>query len=192
MNENKKTFYDACKNDKILRKLLQDELKGENILHIIDVGEDRFFMTGVDIDLLIVNKEYKINSVEVKADNYGTTAGIKKIFLETVSNDNKFSATGGREGLGCAMYSKSDFFLYYFIKLHSYLIIPTRQLQAWITVNLPKGKFEIKTSKTYGYNEQLLYSSYGMLVPINTLIEECGAKLYEAHCDWNDYAGNAA
>ena len=190
MNEKKNTFQESRKNDKVLRRLLVDELKRDKIIHVVDVGDDKVFMPA-DIDLLIVNKDYRISSVEAKADNYGTTAGVKKIFIETISNDKKFAISGGIEGMGNARYSKSDYFLYYFIKLQSYLIIPTKQLQAWITVNLPKGKYEIKTAKTCGLDGKVLYNSYGMLVPINVLIDEAGAKLFDAQCKWEDYINPA-
>ena len=97
MNEKKNTFQESRKNDKVLRRLLVDELKRDKIIHVVDVGDDKVFMPA-DIDLLIVNKDYRISSVEAKADNYGTTAGVKKIFIETISNDKKFAISGGIEG----------------------------------------------------------------------------------------------
>lgn len=186
------TFKEACKYDEIAIELLRTELLNEHILHVIPVNRDPFFYVP-DVDLLIVNEYYKIQTVEVKVDTYpafkdaNTGTNVKKIYLETIANDKKFSKSCATDGLGNALTSKADYFLYYFIELQSYLVIPTIRMQEWIRVNMPKGIFEIKSARTYGDDGQYFFSSYGMLVPIDVLIEQCGAKLCKSRTDWNTF-----
>ena len=57
------------KMDKVCRKLLCDELVSDKIVGVIDVGDNNIFWKP-DIDLLLVNKFYKLTTLELKADGY--------------------------------------------------------------------------------------------------------------------------
>ena len=74
------------KMDRVCRKLLCDELVSDKIVGVIDVGDNNIFWKP-DIDLLLVNKFYKLTTLELKADGYDADrSGVRRVFLEYIGN----------------------------------------------------------------------------------------------------------
>ena len=174
------------RNDRICRELLAKELLNEKITHVIDVAEDSYFWKE-DIDLICVNDNAKNRfvTIEVKVDGYKPVNGRKYIFCETISNSNKYLISSGREGLGNLFVSKSDYMLYYFIYSDSYLIVDTKELQEFVKANMEK--YNVKAANTLGYNGHTLYSSYGLLVPVEDVLKKLNAKIIHSRYRFQDF-----
>lgn len=174
------------RNDRICRALLSKELLSENITHVIDVGGDSYFWKE-DIDLICVSKKEKDRfiTVEIKADGYRPYNGKKFIFCETISNSNKYLMSSGREGIGNLFITKSDFMVYYFVHTDNYLVIDTKELQEFVKNNMQR--YTVKSANTYGYDGNVLYTSYGVLVPIEDIMQNLNAKLINSRHRFNDY-----
>lgn len=174
--------------DETCRKLLSDALISEHIIGVLDVGDNSIFWPA-DIDLLIVNKHYKVNSVEVKGVGFGNmrhnTLNNLTVFLEYISNDKKYLESGGKKGVGCTRICKADFYLFYFVKLDAYLLTETKKLQEFLEKNLEK--YPSKYSSTYGKDGQELYKTYGIIVPVTTLIQEVDGKYIKSNCSYAAY-----
>lgn len=179
------------RNDRICRALLARELLNGKTVHVIDVADDKFFQKK-DIDMICVNSDLKCTSVEIKADNYAAVGGTKYVYLETISNSNKYLRTHSREGKGCMLITQSDYLIFYFIRNDNYMIIRTKDLKQYIYDNLDSGKYEIKSAVTYGYDGNILYNSYGMLVPVNDLVEKVGARVVQSKVRYSDMAKEVA
>ena len=173
------------KMDKVCRRLLCDELVSDKIVGVIDVGDNNIFWKP-DIDLLLVNKFYKLTTLELKADGYDADrSGVRRVFLEYIGNDNRYLSTNGVEGRGNVFKCKAEFFVFYFIKTDQYLIMKTKQLQEWLEKN--QNKYPVKNSPTRGYNGDVLYNTWGILVPVKVLIEEVEAELIDSRLKYKDY-----
>ena len=173
------------KMDKVCRKLLCDELVSDKIVGVIDVGDNNIFWKP-DIDLLLVNKFYKLTTLELKADGYDADrSGVRRVFLEYIGNDNRYLSTNGVEGRGNVCKCKAEFFVFYFIKTDQYLIMKTKQLQEWLEKN--QNKYPVRNSPTRGYNGDVLYNTWGVLVPVKVLIEEVEAELIDSRLKYKDY-----
>lgn len=188
MNE-KKYDYNPIgnRNDRVCRTLLAKELLSDTITHVIDVGGDSYFWKE-DIDLICVSNQPKNRfiTVEIKADGYRPSANGKKyIFCETISNSNKYLITSGREGIGNLFITKSDYMLYYFIHTDTYLIVDTNELQEFVKNNM--RTYTVKSSDTYGYDGQILYTSYGLLVPVEDILHYLSSKLITSRHRFEDF-----
>ena len=174
------------RNDRICRALLSKELLSDSIMHVIDVGGDSYFWKE-DIDLICVSKKDKDRfiTIEIKADGYKPYNGQKYIFCETISNSNKYLMSSGREGIGNLFITKSDFMVYYFVHTDTYLIVETKQLQNFVRANLQK--YTVKSAPTYGYRGDVLYTSYGLLVPIDDILANLNARLINSRYKFDDY-----
>lgn len=175
------------RNDRVCRALLSKELLSENILHVIDVGNDSYFWKE-DIDLICITKKDKDRfiTVEIKADGYKPNySGRKFIFCETVSNSNKYLMSSGREGVGNLFITKSDFMVYYFVHSDTYLVVDTKELQEFVSANM--RKYSVKSAPTYGYDGSVLYTSYGLLVPVDEILQNLNAKLISSRYKFNDF-----
>ena len=174
------------RNDRICRALLSKELLSNTITHIIDVGSDAYFWKE-DIDLICISnhKKNRFITVEIKADGFRPINGKKYIFCETISNSNKYLMSSGKEGIGNLFVTKSNFIIYYFIHTDTYLVIDTKELQEFVKKNMQQ--YTVKSSSTYGYDGNVLYTSYGLLVPINDILQHLNSKLINSRCQFNDY-----
>ena len=179
------------RNDRICRALLAKELLNGKTVHVIDVSEDAFFQKK-DIDIICINDKLKSATVEIKADNYGAVKGTKYVFLETISNSNKYLTSNSKEGRGCIMITESDFLIFYFIRSDTYMIVKTKLLQNYLHKHMNSGKYLVKSTSTYGYNGIPLYDSYGLLIPVSDLIESIGARVVESRYKYNDIAKEVA
>ena len=187
MNNDSKFKWNSEGNkiDRVCRRLLQEELLNENIVGVLDVGDNRIFFKP-DIDLILVNKYYKLSTLELKAVGFSADAnGDHKVFLEYISNQNKFIATNGLEGKGNVLICKADYFLFYFTKEDEYLLMETEKLKEWLLAN--QTKFPVKSAPTKGRNGDVLYYSWGVIVPIKILMKEIGAKLIKSHTSFKKY-----
>lgn len=188
--KNQKWDYNPQGNlmDETVRKLLRDALISETNIGVLDVGDNNIFWPA-DIDLLLVSNDYHIQTLEVKAVGFGNAkynnVSNLTLFIEYISNDRKFLATGGLQGQGCTRICKADYYLFYFTKMDYYLLLKTEKLQEFLESNLEK--YESKSAVTYGKNGEELYKSYGIIVPINALRQEAGAKLIKSNCCYATY-----
>ena len=171
-------------DDKIVRTLLSRELINDKTLHVIDVDRDGFFRNA-DVDLIIVNHQYNLTTAEVKADGFPKINGNKYVFIETISNSNKYKNSGGHDGLGCCLTSKACYFIFYFIKYNNYMIIKTKDMQKFIEKH--GMEYERKQARTFGPdNRTIWYYSEGILVPVDDLIENAGGILKESRIKYED------
>lgn len=186
-NKNSNWDYnpEGNKIDRVCRRLLCKELINEKIVGTLDVGDNSLFFKP-DIDLLLVNKYYKLSSLEIKGDAHTEDRfGVRRVYLEYISNDNKFLSSNGNEGRGNVLECRAEFFCFYFIKTDEYLIMQTKKLQEWLTIN--QGKYQVKTAPTRGRNGEILYSSYGIIVPTGVLINEIHAELITSKYKYKDF-----
>ena len=191
----KKFTYDynptGNRNDRVCRALLAKELLNEKTIHVIDVANDKFFQKK-DIDIICINKELKSTTVEIKATNSGNAYGTKTVFLETISNSNKYLTSNSKEGRGCILITESDFLIFYFIRSDTYMIVKTKALQNYVQKHISSGKYPVKSTSTYGYNGMPLYDSYGLIVPVQDLITEAGARIVTSKYKYDDIAKEVA
>lgn len=116
-----------------------------------------------DIDFLWFYKKDGIEhmkKIEVKADRYSHTGNF---FIETVSNIKKNTP-------GCFIYSKADYFFYYFIDTKELNIIPLLKARSWFLNNIHNFK-KAKTSTVVGNGR---YYSWGRLVPKDIMRQALG------------------
>ena len=175
------------RNDRVCRMLLSKELLSDNITHVIDVADDSYFWKE-DIDLICVTKQEKNRfiTVELKADGYKPdNNGKKYIFCETVSNSNKYLMSSGRDGIGNLFITKSDFMVYYFVHTDTYLVVDTKELQEFVRRNMKK--YTVKSANTYGYGGNVLFTSYGLLVPIDDILQSLNSKLITSRYRFDDF-----
>ena len=166
--------------DQATRKLMCSALLSDSIIRCYDVGDDETFWAG-DIDILLVNKDFKIDTLEIKAVGFGNARNSLdelSVFLEYISNDKKYLQTGGKQGVGCTRICKATYYLFYFTKIDYYLLFETKQLQDFLERNLEK--FPSKASITYGKNGEELYKTYGIIVPVNVLRQEAGGRFIKS------------
>lgn len=187
MNE-KKYDYNPIgnRNDRVCRALLSKELLSDTIAHVIDVGNDSYFWKE-DVDLICVSTHptNRFVTVEIKADGYKPVNGKKYIFCETISNSNKYLISAGREGLGNLFITKSDFMIYYFVHTDTYLVVDTKELQAFVKNNM--RTYNVKSCDTYGYEGKILYTSYGLLVPTEDILNCLNAKIISSRHRFKDF-----
>lgn len=188
MNAPNKKELNYCQkgheDDYIIRTLLSKELVNDTIIYVKDIDDDLFFRN-LDCDLLLVNKDNKVKLAEVKADDYPLINNVKYIFLEYISNSNKYKSSGGHDGLGCILTSKCDYFIFYFIKLDKYLVADSNKLKEFVKNNI--NRYKTKEANTYSpNNKEIWYNSYGLLVPIGDIIRECKASLFDSKIKYND------
>ena len=177
------------RNDRVCRMLLSKELLSDNITHVIDVADDSYFWKE-DIDLICVTKQEKNRfiTVELKADGYKPdNNGKKYIFCETVANSNKYLMSSGRDGIGNLFITKSDFMVYYFVHTDTYLVVDTKELQEFLRRNMKK--YTVKSANTYGYGGNILFTSYGLLVPIDDILQSLNSKLITSRYRFDDFLG---
>lgn len=177
------------RNDRVCRMLLSKELLSDNITHVIDVADDSYFWKE-DIDLICVTKQEKNRfiTVELKADGYKPdNNGKKYIFCETVANSNKYLMSSGRDGIGNLFITKSDFMVYYFVHTDTYLVVDTKELQEFVRRNMKK--YTVKSANTYGYGGNILFTSYGLLVPIDDILQSLNSKLITSRYRFDDFLG---
>lgn len=164
---------DYCKkghqDDLIVRSLLKKELVNEKTEHVIDIDQDGFFRK-IDIDLILYNKSGKLATVEAKADGFPTIRNNKKyVFLELISNSKKYQESNQKDGLGCILTSRANYFIFYFTIYDYYLIINSQKLRSFIKEN--KDKYETKKARTFSPdNKSIWYYSEGILVPVMDLV----------------------
>ena len=156
--KNQKWDYNPSGNlmDQTTRRLMCSALLSDSIIKCYDVGDDETFWSG-DIDMLLVNKDFKIDTLEIKAVGFGNARNSLdelSVFLEYISNDKKYLQTGGKQGVGCTRICKATYYLFYFTKIDYYLLFETKQLQDFLERNLEK--FPSKASVTYGKNGSLV------------------------------------
>lgn len=181
-NKNNKWDYNPSGNlmDQTTRRLMCSALLSDSIIKCYDVGDDETFWSG-DIDMLLVNKDFKIDTLEVKAVGFGNARNSLdelSVFLEYISNDKKYLLSGGKQGIGCTRICKATYYLFYFTKIDYYLLFETKQLQDFLERNLEK--FPSKASVTYGKNGEELYKTYGIIVPVNVLRQEAGGRFIKS------------
>lgn len=180
---------DYCKkghdDDKIIRSLLTKELVNDKTIYVYDIDHDEFFRE-LDIDLILTNYLFKYASVECKADDFPVLRdGKKYIFLELISNSKKYESSGGLDGLGCILSSKSHFFIFYFIKYDYYLIINSRKLREFIKNN--ENKYKKKTSHTWSPDNRIIwYDSTGIIVPVMDIVKYCDGILKKSRYKYED------
>jgi hypothetical protein len=179
---------DYCKkgheDDLIVRTLLSRELINNNTIHVIDVDKDLFFRNA-DVDLILINKFYNLATAEIKADGFPALGGTKYVFLETISNSNRYEKSGGTDGLGCCLTSKSHYFIFYFIKYNTYLILKTSKMKEFIEKNI--DKYDKKQARTWSPdNKKIWYYSEGIIVPVGDLIIEAGGIYKTSRYNYED------
>lgn len=183
------------RNDRICRRLLSKELTdnpGNHISHVLDVGDNPFYWK-YDIDLLCVSEQLRYSAVEIKADNYPPQKGVKNLFLEFIANDSQYLASAGKRGTGCILFTKSDYLIFYFIKLDTYLVVPTVPLQEFVRKHLGTEKYKVKGCATTGEDGKVLYSSYGMIVPVPDIMNGiAGCRLLKSQYRYQDIAKEVA
>lgn len=172
-------------DDKIIRSLLTKELINEKTLYAYDIDHDEFHRKH-DIDLILINKNFRYRSVECKADDFPALKdGKKYIFLELISNSKKYESSGGTDGLGCILSSKAESFIFYFIKYDYYLIINSQKLRKFIEEN--KGRYKEKKANTWSPdNSEIWYSSIGIIVPAMDIVREAGGILKKSRFAYED------
>ena len=57
--------------------------------------------------------------------------------------------------------------------------------QEWLEKN--QNKYPVRNSPTRGYNGDVLYNTWGVLVPVKVLIEEVEAELIDSRLKYKDY-----
>lgn len=179
---NNKWDYNPSGNlmDETTRRLMCSALLSDSIIKCFNVGDDETFWPA-DIDLLLVKKNFTIDTLEVKAVGFGNEKNSLdelSVFLEYISNDKKYLQTGGKQGVGCTRICKATYYLFYFTKIDYYLLFETKQLQDFLERNLEK--FPSKASVTYGKNGEELYKTYGIIVPVNVLRQEAGGRFIKS------------
>lgn len=103
--------------------------------------------------------------IEVKVDSFHKTGNF---FFETISNTN----TGS---LGCFMYTKSDEIYYYYPEARELYIMPTNEVREWFKRNM--NRYKKTSTSTKGYNNKVLYSTEGYLVPRQDVLKYTSTKL---------------
>lgn len=186
---NNKWDYNPSGNlmDETTRRLMCSALLSDSIIKCFNVGDDKTFWPA-DIDLLLVKKNFTIDTLEVKAVGFGNARNSLdelSVFLEYISNDKKYLQSGGKQGVGCTRICKATYYLFYFTKIDYYLLFETKQLQEFLENNLEK--FPSKASITYGKDGQELYKSYGIIVPVNTLRKEAGGRFIKSSCCYKQF-----
>lgn len=149
---NKYDYHNSVEVGNIANEHITQYLKKEGYA-VIDVEADKQFQKH-DVDLIIAKmREDKLNVtlVEIKGDTYGKS---KNYFLETISNKSKKSK-------GCFLYSKADYFFYYFVDSKELNMIPLEEARRWVRKN--RDKFEAKDVQTKVNGG--FYESQGLLVP---------------------------
>lgn len=133
-----------------------------------DLQDDKEFQEK-DIDFRFINNQNKddIRLVEIKCDSY--ISG--NIFIETISNNSKGT-------LGCILKTESDYLFYYFRRWGRLYIFKTEPLKQWTLKNEDKNRFKISHPVTHNRYENTLYYGTGMVVPLDTLINELPDESY--------------
>ena len=75
--------------------------------------------------------------------------------------------------------------VYYFVHTDNYLVIDTKELQEFVKNNMQR--YTVKSANTYGYDGNVLYTSYGVLVPIEDIMQNLNAKIINSRHRFNDY-----
>ena len=142
-------WLDVQKIEKIATSEVRKYLEGlPETIRVISVENDKAFQS-MDIDFLwvyIKNGVVEIKKIEVKGDTYSNTGNF---FLETVSNKKKNTP-------GCFIYSKADFFYYYFVDTRELNVIPLAETRKWFIKNI--HSFPKKDTSTILNNGERYYS----------------------------------
>jgi hypothetical protein len=127
-----------------------------------------------DIDFIGINNNNinKITYFEVKCDRYYKTGNF---YAETISNISKYEKSNGTEGIGCWMYTQSDYILYYFPDIYELNVIPTKKAQAWTKQHL--NELNYKFVSTTGKDKKVLYYGKGVLINKQRLIKDIGIRV---------------
>lgn len=123
----------------------------------------------VDIDFFwsyLNNGQVVQSSCELKTDTYKT----QNFFFETHSNLTKNTP-------GCFMYTEAKFLFYYFINKGDLYIMHTDTVRQWFLSNINRFQEKFLNTKS-DEDDQTYYRSAGRLVPIPTLLSECGESVY--------------
>lgn len=149
----------------IVRNFLETHPSHVNFLN---VEKDEAYQK-VDIDFFwsyMSDGQVSQSSCELKTDRYTT----QNFFFETDSNLEKGTP-------GCFMYTEAKFLFYYFINKGDLYVMHTDTVRNWFVEN--KERFQEKFLNTKSdKNDKTYYRSAGRLVPIPTLLNECGSVVY--------------
>lgn len=160
------------KQDAIARHIMSITFSGMYFVYqVYDVDNDMVYRNA-DIDLLVIKNNLvgstyePVSSIEIKADTYGYVRGKKYIFVETISNDCK----GTR---GWIYTTAAEYILYYFILLDQYIMVKTDVLRSAVEQADARG-YKRRKANTYSPdNRRLIYSSHGVLVPVDDILQDC-------------------
>lgn len=160
------------KQDAIARHIMSITFSGMYFVYqVYDVDNDMVYRNA-DIDLLVVKNNLvggayePVSSIEIKADTYGYVQGKKYIFVETVSNDSKGTQ-------GWIYTTAAEYILYYFILLDQYIMVKTSILRSAVEQADARG-YKRRKANTYSPdNRRLIYSSHGVLVPVDDILQDC-------------------
>lgn len=161
MDETSKIGYEGME---IVRHFIENHPSHVNFLN---VEEDKFYQTK-DIDFFWTyckEGQYFQSSCELKTDTYTT----KNFFLETHSNIEL-----GKPG--CFMYTEAQFFFYYFINKEELYVMHTETVRNWFLQNMHRFTEKFLNTKSNDGSKRY-YRSAGRLVPIPTLLAECGDRV---------------
>lgn len=153
-----------------VEKIASNEIKNyleslPETIRVLSVENDKAFQK-MDVDFLWVyqkNGIVEIKKIEVKGDTYSHTGNL---FFETVSNISKNTP-------GCFIYSKADFFYYYFIDTRELNILPLNETRNWFKKNI--RRFPKKKTSTILNNGDRYYS-WGRLISKSILDKEINIK----------------
>jgi len=131
----------------------------DSILKVINV-EDNKYCQIKDIDLIIIDKNFKASTIEIKGDTYHHTGNY---FFEIVSNTVKNTE-------GCFLYTEAKYIFYYFIHIRELHILKTNIVREWFLNNIKR--FPSYFTRTIV--NQNSYNTEGKLVPIHIVSREIG------------------
>lgn len=143
--------FNIGKNGVNIIKSYLEHLEGISIA--LDVQDIREYQLK-DIDLLVLTKNNKRISIEVKTDRYYNTGNF---FFETISNKQKNTP-------GCFMYTEADYIFYYYTGVNIVYMIPVNESRRWFISNI--NSFRIRETSTDD-----VYITVGRLVPRNEIMK---------------------
>lgn len=159
-------WKDVQKVEKIASSEIKKYLESlPQTIRVLSVENDKAFQK-MDVDFLWVfqkNGIVEIKKIEVKGDTYSHTGNL---FFETVSNISKNTP-------GCFIYSKADYFYYYFIDTRELNILPLAETRKWFVENI--RRFPKKKTSTILNNGDRYYS-WGRLINKTILEKEVKIK----------------
>lgn len=130
----------------------------EDIVEIKDVRKDKLYQKK-DIDYILVMKDGKERTVELKTDTYVSP----NIFFETMSANE----TGS---VGCMYKTEAQWLLYYFIKTGELYVLKMPEYREWVDEHI--HQFQKRKIGNYTRSKGKTYTSEGRLVPKEMLEKE--------------------